>query len=777
MKKTSNYILTLITVLLLACKEEAPIIYDVLNEVNMIIGTDTNGRIIPVAVVPHGMVQVAPDTRYRGSGYHYRDSSIIGFSHTHKSGGGCGDFQDILLQPSIGKLNLKPGDKQNPDSGYRSRFNHEEENASPGLYQVKLSDYDIDVSITATKRCGFHKYQFNHGKDAHIILDLIHRNKGACTIIKEEQYDTTTAAYIHIIDDQHIEGFRVSEGWSEEMHAYFAIKFSRPFEKSGILDNHKNVYNSGVNESSSHKIRANFDFDINKDNILLVKVGISPVSMENAWENLDAEIPSWDFEKVVSENKSKWRKELKKFKLTGGTKEQRILFYTGIYNVLVYPMLYMDLNGQYRGPDHKVHKALDYEHYGGYIGTWDVFRAANPLLTLIKPEVANDYVKTMLSHYEIHNLLPLWVLAGHESHTMQGFHSVPMIADTYFKGIQDYDVQKVYEAIITTAMKDSFGISMGRLEGLKNYKQYGYIPADLEFESVAKTLEYAYDDWTVAQMARMLGYKEDYEYFLDRSQSYKNVFDTTTNFMRGRMKDGSWKTPFDPFFSHHRRDEFMEGTAWQWTFFVPHDPGGLADLMGGDLALANKLDTLFTVESPSEYNQQSGAITGLIGQYAHGNEVSQHIPYMYNYCGQPWKTQFYVKKIKETLYKVSPDGYCGNEDTGQMSAWYVFSSMGFYPVNHGTGVYIIGTPGFEKIEFDHNLGGTLIITANNISRENLYIQSVRLNGEHYTKSFFNHHDIFNQKKVTIEFEMGNQPNFQWGTNERDYPPSISGNEG
>jgi predicted alpha-1,2-mannosidase len=766
-----------VSILLFSCKEQtAHRSGDVLNEVNMFIGTGGNGRIIPVAVAPRGMVQLGPDTRRGGSGYHYSNPTILGFSHTHKSGGGCGDFLDILLQPTAGELMLEPGEEASPGTGYRSAFSHEEEYASPGRYRVRLADYDIEVTLTATKRCGFHRYEFPEGKDSHIILDLIHGNTHACTIVKEDGGDSTIAASVRILDDRRIEGFKISEGWSEEMHAYFAMEFSQPFSGHGIQDEIAGEYLYGAGEVSSKQIRAHFDFDLEEDRVVLVKAGISPVSTENAWANLRAEIPGWEFREAVETVQDSWRQELERVRVKGGTPAERELFITGLYNVLVYPMLYMDVNGQYRGPDHKVHRAEGYEHYAGYIGTWDVFRAANPLLTLIRPDAANDYVKTMLAHYEICGLLPVWVLAGDEDLTMQGFHSVPMIADTYYKGIRDYDAEKVYRAILASAMKDTFGYCMRRFVGLKNYKEYGYVPADLEYESVAKTLEYAYDDWTVAQMAEMLGHRDDYEYFMERALSYRKVFDTNANFMRGRMSDGSWRTPFDPFYSFHRRDDFMEGTAWQWTFFVPHDPVGLAGLMGGEEMFIGKLDSLFAAEPlirKQDY-KGSGDISGMIGQYAHGNEVSQHIAYFYNYFGQPWKTQEWVNQIRNTLYNTTPDGYCGNEDTGQMSAWYVFSCMGFYPVTHGQGVYVIGTPAFERIKFEHGFGGTLTIRADNAGGENIYIQSVKLDGRDYTKNWFRHEDLFNGDEVTIEFQMGDRPNHGWGSGAADRPPGMSG---
>jgi len=521
--------------------------------------------------------------------------------------------------------------------------------------------------------------------------------------------------------------------------------------------------------SGSIHIRANFDFDTEGDSTVFVKVGISPVSTANAWQNLKSEIPGWDFQQVVDQNKQEWRELLSRFRIEGGKEKEKTQFYTGLYNVLMYPMLYMDTNGEYRGPDHKIYEAKGYANYSGYIGTWDVFRAANPLLTLIEPKVANDYIKTLYDHYKVSGLLPVWVVAGEEVLSMQGFHSVPMIADAYFKGIRDYDIKKVYEAVKNTAMKDTFGFDMRRFIGLKDYKKFNYVPANLEFESVAKTLEYAYDDWTVAQLARMTGNRTDYEFFLKRSMNYKNVFDKKTNFMRGRMDDGSWRTPFDPFYSFHRTDDYMEGNAWQWTFFVPQDPIGLSALFGGKEAMASKLDSLFMVNPTKQYSNSSGDISGLIGQYAHGNEVSQHIPYLFNYLGKSWKTQQKVRLILNSQYDITPQGYCGNEDTGQMSAWYIFSAMGFYPVNHGTGEYIIGSPLFDRIEFRHGFGGTLTVLAKNNSDKNVYVQSLKINGKPSTKNWLQHNDIFKKGNTTVEFEMGEKPNYNWGTDEKDCP--------
>ena len=748
--------------------------FTTIEHVNKFIGTTRKGNIVPVVAVPFGMVQLGPDTRLWGSGYNYNDTTLLGFSHTHKSGGGCGDFKDILFMPMVGTPRIEPGNEGEPQSGYHSRISHHEELSSPGFYQIRLQDYDITASLTATARCGFHRYEFPESDDAHIIIDLWRGDmRGACTIVSEDGYDTTTAAQIKIIDQKRIEGYRISDGWNDEMHVYFAAEFSKPFLSHGIGENYRLTQKQ---DSSGHyHLQAHFDFATEAGENILVKVGISPVSTQNAWDNLRNEIPGWDFEKAKTDNYNLWKNLLYKFQVEGGSQKQKELFYTGLHYTFLYPMLMMDINGQYRGPDYQVHTAMGYNHYAGFFSAWDVFRTANPLLTLTSSEVANDHVRTMLSHYNIYGLLPQFLVWGHEPFTMQGFHSVPMIADTYYKGIRNYDADAVYEAIINTAQSDSFpGLDMGRFVGLKNYKKYGYIPYELEYESVAKTLEFAYDDYAVAQMARMMGKEEEYAFYLNRANSYRHLVDSNRLFIRAKNLNGNWKVPFNPYASSHRLDEYMEGNAWQWTFYVPHDPIGLAEALGGKNKMLKMLDSLFVVDEQLEGENASPSndIDGFIGQYAHGNEPSHHIIYFYNYLGQPWKTQRLIRQVMEIMYDNKPLGFQGNEDAGQMSAWYVMNALGFYPVSHGNGVYVIGSPLFNKIIFKHTFGGTLKVLAPENSPENVYVQSVKLNGEQYYKSWFQHDELFNENDVTIEFEMGSTPNKNWGSGENDRPPSM-----
>jgi predicted alpha-1,2-mannosidase len=476
--------------------------------------------------------------------------------------------------------------------------------------------------------------------------------------------------------------------------------------------------------------------------------------MDGARKNLQAEIGDSGFDEVCAQAVEKWENQLSKFRIETNDDDLRTIFYSCLHNVFLYPMLYSDVDGKFRGPDHEVHQADGFDYYAGVLGLWDNFRAANPLLTISNPRIVNEEIQTFLAHYNICGLLPIWTLAGHETLTMIGYHAMPIIADAYYKGIRDYDADAVFEAMKASANKDEFGLSMRRMMGTKNYKKYGYIPADLEFESVAQTLEFSYDDWCIAQMAKMLGRDEDYATFMERSKSYRNIIDPETTFARGRMTDGSWREPFDPRASTHRRDDYCEGNAWQWTFFVPHDPAGLAEIMGGKKELEKKLDGLFSAPSEIVGEHRSGDISGLIGQYAHGNEPSHHTAYLYDFVGAPWKTQNMIDRIMREMYANNPDGVCGNDDTGQMSAWYVFSAMGFYPVTHGTGRYEIGTPLLDRIVFRHgdNNEHALTIVAKNRTPENKYIQRILLDGKLYLNTYFRHEDIFSGDHEII-YEM------------------------
>jgi len=723
--------------------------------VNPYIGTDANGNTLPVASVPHGMVQVGPDTRRSSSGYKYSDSSIIGFSHLHKTGGGCGDLLDILFMPVSDSTSILPGTAENPDSGYRSRFSHDEEHPEPGKYTVKLLDYNILAEISATERAAIHRYTYPKSDFNAVIIDLEHGNDGGCSILKEESTDNVREASIRIVDNRTIEGYRISDGWSKGQHVYFTASFSEPFRVTYLFDGEKLVNSQSV---MSRQSRAMIRFN-NLSKPLTIKVGISSVDNVGSLNNLETEMPGWDLDKVASDSKARWNKEFQRFKIESGSKDDLAKFYTGVFHWLHYPMIFSDVDRRYRGPGEKIMLAKGYTNYSAVVGIWDTFRGANPLLVNTEPDVANDYIKTFLAHYNATGLLPVWVLQSYETLTMIGYHAMPVIVDTYYKGVRNYDVEAVYQAIVSSAMKDTFGVSMGRVMGTRNYKKYGYIPADLEYESVAQTLEFSYDDWCIAQMAKMLDKKDDYEYFLKRSESYKKVFDISTNFMRGRMSDGNWHSHFNPFNSIHRSDDYCEGNAWQWTFFVPHNIKGLADLMGGKEQLTLKLDSLFAIKTGIVGEGASGDISGMIGQYAQGNEPSHHIVYMYDELGQAWKAQKLISEVMSTLYLNSPEGYCGNEDTGQMVAWYLWNAMGMYPVTHGDGRYYIGTPLFKKIEFQH-ANGKLTIIADKSSPNDIYIDEIQVNGKEHHQFWFDHNVIF-KGDVTISFKMSDKPNKVW----------------
>ncbi len=754
------YLLMLISILSCKVEQEQWEKEELTVFVNNFIGSSGGGRVIPAAAVPFGMVQLGPDTRTKGSGYEYSDNTILGFSHIHKSGGGCNDFLDVLFQPFNGHGYLHSGPPEEPDKGYRSRFSHQNETSAPGYYEVLLHDDSISVALTVTPRCGFQQYTFSSPDSAGILIDLKHGSRYACTIVREENRDTVVNSGIYRINDHTLAGFRISSGWAREQHVYFAAEFSAPFQSVLYRDDQE----SEMDSLMGNNIKGKLWFNLEDNRTVLVKVGISPVSVEGALKNLTEEIPHWDFNAIRKAAKQSWQASLEGIQLETTVPGQKELFYSALYNVLLYPMLYSDVDGRFRGADHQVHNTDGGRFYGGASGLWDVFRAAHPLITVLHPEIANDNIHTFLSHYKITGQLPVFLLAGNETLTMIGNHSMPIISDAYFKGIRDYDEELLFEAMKETAQKDSFGISMGRVMGNRNYRRYGYIPADLEYESVAITLELAYDDWCIAQMARMLGHEQDYNYYKQQSANYRNVFDAGSGFMRGRMFDGSWRTPFDPLHSNHRKDDYCEGNAWQWTFFVPHDIPGLMELMGGKDSLERKLDRLFSLNADLSGGNTSGDITGLIGQYAHGNEPSHHVAYMYNFTGKPWKTQKMVRQILASKYDNTPTGMCGNEDTGQMSAWYIWSSLGFYPVTHGDGRYMIGSPAIEKARVRHVLKGKenrLSIYVHDQGEANVYIQKVSLNGRPHNKPWFDHYDLFSGEN-RIDFYMGEVPNQEWG---------------
>ncbi|MBN2172679.1 MAG: GH92 family glycosyl hydrolase [Bacteroidales bacterium] len=738
-----------LTILISACsnlknedqtKKESP---DLTDYVNPFIGTDAHGHTYPGATYPFGMVQLSPDTRLEGwdgcSGYHYSDSVVFGFSHTHLSGTGVPDYCDILIMPTVGPIQLENG-ADDPDNGYASRFSHENEEATAGYYKTILDDYGIAVELTVTKRAGFHKYLFPEGGESNIIIDLEHRDK-------------VIDSYIHIVNESEIEGYRRSNAWASDQLVYFVARFSKPFEEFGITESGEKVDDKKI---AGKDIKAFLRFQTVKDEPVLVKVGISAVSLEGARKNLEAEIPGWDFDRVRKDAKDEWNKELNKIIVTGGTDAQKNTFYTALYHAFLVPNLFMDIDGQYRGMDLENHTADGIDYYTVF-SLWDTFRGAHPLYTITQEKRTIDFIKTMLNQYEHGGRLPVWELAANETECMIGYHSIPVIADAYMKGIRDYDVEKAFEAMKNSAEMDHFG--------LKSYKQYGYIPAEDEAESVSKTLEYAFDDWCIAIMAKAMGKTEDYDRYIKRAQSYKNIFDPSTGFMRAKM-NGRWFEPFDP---KEVNFNYTEANSWQYSFFVPQDVSGLAKMMGGEDKLIERLDQLFSESSETTGRDQSD-ITGLIGQYAHGNEPSHHMAYLYDYLSQPWKTQKLARQIMDDLYTDRPDGLCGNEDCGQMSAWYVLSAMGFYPVTPGDQLYAVGSPLFDEVTINLENGNKFTIRARHNSPVNIYIQSAKLNGKEYSKSFIRHEDILNGGELI--FELGPEPNKNRGNNKSDLPVSA-----
>lgn len=714
------------------------------RHVDPFIGTAAHGHTYPGATMPFGMVQLSPDTRLTGwdgcSGYHYSDNVIYGFSHTHLSGTGISDYGDILLMPTVGELFLNALADGKPEKGYASRFQHANETARPGYYSVRLDDENIFVELTATRRAGFHRYTFPNTNRANVILDLIHRDK----VIDAE---------LRIIDDQHFVGWRRSEGWARDQIVYFAGEFSQPFTGWGISENDRLPTDKRAVRGGN--LKAFFTFDAARGAPVLVRVGISAVSFAGALRNLRAEIPNWDFEGVRTEAERAWNAELNKIQMTGGTDAQRKVFYTALYHSMIAPNLFSDVDGQYRGRDFGNQRANGFDYYTVF-SLWDTFRAAHPLYTIIDRKRTVDFIKTFLAQYEQGGRLPVWELAANETDTMIGYHAVPVIADAAVKGIGGFDLNLAFEAMKKSAERED--------GGLKAYRTKGLIEMEDERESVSKTLEYAYDDWCIAQVARLLGRRDDYDRYIRRAQFYQNVFDRKSGFMRPRS-NGGWLSPFDP---REVSFAFTEANSWQYTFFVPQDVSGLITLMGGREDLARKLDEMFAAESRTTGREQAD-ITGLIGQYAHGNEPSHHMAYLYNYAGQPWKTQHRVRQIMEDFYTPRPDGLIGNEDCGQMSAWYVLSAAGFYPVTPGSTTYVIGTPLFPEARFNLENGKRFVIKAEGVSDRNIYIQSATLNGKPYSKSFLTHGDLMTGGELV--FRMGRQPNRFWGSLPNDTPVS------
>ncbi|MFN8277471.1 MAG: GH92 family glycosyl hydrolase [Chitinophagales bacterium] len=697
------------------------------------IGTGGHGHTFPGPSVPFGMVQLSPDTRLSGwdgcSGYHDSDRRIYGFSHTHLSGTGCSDYGDVLLQPTMGKVRLS-------NKRYRSTFKKESEHASPGYYEVFLDQPQVQVALTATTHTGLHRYTFRNAGMANVLLDLTHRDR-----VKQGE--------ITIESNTEISGTRISNAWANNQILYFVIQFSKPFDEAGIAK--ADVLNMSSKHDTGSLLKAAVRFNVNAGETIYARVGISAVSVEGARNNLKAEQYDFNFERTRQAAEAAWDKELGKIEITTRNDSSKRIFYTALYHCMLAPNRYQDVDGQYRGRDFNVHRA-NFDYYTVF-SLWDTYRALHPLLTLIDKKRSADFVNTFIHQYEEGGRLPVWELSSCETWCMIGYHAIPVIAEAVLKGVTGFDQEKAYAAMRFSAMEDK--------NALDDYKKYGYIQFMHHGQSVSRTLEYAFDDWCIAQVAKHLGKEEDYRYFMQRGQSYKNLYDASTGFMRPRSP--GFLTPFDPFKVDHN---YTEGNAWQYSFYVPQDMQGHMQLLGGKEKLAAFLDSLFSASTHLTGHRQPD-ISGMIGQYVHGNEPSHQIAYEYNYAGQPWKTQAMVRRIMKEMYRAQPDGLCGNEDCGQMSAWYVFSALGFYPVCPGSGHYAIGSPLFELAVVHLENGKTITIATNANSAQAVYIQSATWNGQPYSKSFLTYEEL--AKGGRLELNMGERPNPGWASAEGDVP--------
>jgi len=714
------------------------------KSVNPFIGTDFTGNTYPGAQSPFGMVQLSPDNGLPGwdriSGYFYPDSTISGFSHTHLSGTGAGDLYDISFMPVT-----LPYHEAAAPLGIHSKFSHQNEQAYAGYYKVKLTDYNIDVELTATPRCGIQRYTFPDAQSA-IFLDLK----------KAMNWDATTDSYIEVVDSVTVRGYRFSEGWARGQRVYFETRFSKPFtavhiDSSAIQSSVDSITKTTKRIGTAFKAR--FDFKTSTGEQVTLSTALSGVSMDGASKNLKAEVPTDDFDHYLKQAESSWNKELGKIAIQTVDKEAKVKFYTALYHSMLAPTIFGDVDGAYFGADRKIHQAEGWTNYSTF-SLWDTYRASHPLFTYLDPNRVNDMVKSFIAFYEQHGRLPVWNIYGSETDMMIGNHAIPVIVDAYLKGIGDFDVNKALEACVATANIDNY-------RGIGLYKKLGYVPYDVadkhnaENWSLSRTLEYAFDDHCIAVMADKMGNKAVATTFFARAKNYKNVYNSATSFMQPRDSHGAFVTPFDPEeYSAH----ICESNAWQYFWSVQHDIPGLIDLVGGNERFGQKLDSMFTFH-PSDTSKLPIFSTGMIGQYAHGNEPSHHAIYLFNAIGQPWKTQQYAAEVMEKLYLNNPSGLSGNDDCGQMSAWYVFSALGFYPVDPVSGRYEIGTPLFEHSEFKLANGKKFTIKANHVNKTNIYIQSVTLDGKPLETSYITHEQIMSG--ATLVFQMGSKPGPVW----------------
>lgn len=737
MNKKSLLFVPVLSLCLASCgsSQKGQEMEDLTQFVDPCIGTGGHGHVFYGTNVPYGFIQLGPTSIPQSwdwvSGYHVSDSTVIGFPHTHLSGTGIGDLHDINVMPVVGEVTYSRGDASSYETGLWSYSDRSKEVVTPGYYRTHLSRYNVDVELTATKRVGFHKYTFLGNESPAIVFDMVN---GGC-------WDKTTEAVIRVVNDSTVSGYRYSKGWADDQRVFFRAEFSRKF------DNVEFIVNDSVKEGDMAKgaqlfARVNFAAE-NKEPVYM-KVALSPTSEEGAQLNMQTELSGWDFEKTIADAKAAWNKELNKVKVYTTDEASKKIFYTSLYHTLFAPSEFCDVNGDYYGADKQMHKGEGFVNYTTF-SLWDTYRAAQPLMTILHPEKMSDVINTMLHIHQQQGKLPVWHLMGCETNCMVGNPGVPVVADAILKDIKGFDTELAFKALKESSMLPE--------RGMEHRIEYGFIPADKMTEAIAYDMEYAIADWAVAQAAQKLGKQEDYEYFLKRSKSYKNYFDASTGFMRGKMLDGSWRTPFSPYASSHREDDYCEGNAWQYTWLVPHDVEGLVECFGSKEAFVNKLDSLFLANGDMG-EASSPDISGLIGQYAHGNEPSHHTVYLYTLVGQPWKTADRIKEILHTMYTDQPDGLSGNEDVGQMSAWYILSSFGFYQVEPAGGKFVFGYPNFDKVEITVP-AGKFVIERENKGQQNNYIQGIVLNGTEYKKPWIEYADIM--KGGELKFLMGDEP--------------------
>jgi len=745
------------------------------DSVDPFIGTGGEGHTFPGAVVPFGMIQLSPDTEIQprkqaygwAAGYRYSDSSIVGFSHTHFSGTGHSDLGDVLLMPIAGEVKLERGDSKTPRSGYRSRFRHDDEVAQPGYYAVTLDDYKIRAELTATERVGVHRYRFPKGQPAHVLVDL-----------RTSLYDYPGKilwSRLRLRADGTVTGYRETRGWAPGRQLYFAMRFSRPLSGHGFHDTEADIAYKGFPppgekdpaqraQIEGRQVVGSLDFADAEGKELIVKVSISPVSEDSAIANLDAEVPGWDFDAVRAQARASWTEALSAID-ADAPEPMRKSFYTALYHTLMGPSLFMDSDGRYRGPDNAVHQAKGFRYHSTF-SLWDTYRALHPLLTLVQPERRNnDFVNSLLAsrRHSPYGILPIWSFHGQETWCMVGYHAVPVIADAYMKGIRGYDTGEALDAMVASA-------SYGPYDGIAQYMQLGYVPIDEEGEAASKTLEYAFDDWTISRMAADMGRKDIAATFEKRAGNWKHAFDASSGFMRARKRDGAFREPFDPAASGYGTD-YTEGNAWQYSWYVPQDIAGLIDAHGGDAKLVAKLDQVFDAKVDPKTFAHMEDITGLIGWYAHGNEPSHHVAYLYGYAGQPWRTQERLKQIMASQYAPRPDGLAGNDDLGQMSAWYVFTALGFYPVAPASNEYAIGRPFLPRATLNLPNGKRFTVVADGLDDAHPYIGAATLNGRPLDRSFLRHEEIMAGGE--LRFTMQATPNKAWASDPKQRPYSMS----